>query len=108
MGSKLLPEYPIRSHAECFYSLRKTLGIQANSLHAIDITGESYRSNKFICGIDCEKMLGLAFTGQNTKNALMTIKLQTGSGDLLANRMHIVLVSLQIIEIGDSGITIFD
>jgi hypothetical protein len=108
IGSKLLPEYPIRSHAECFYNLRKALGIQANSLHAIDIHGQTYRSNRFICGIDCEKMLGLAFTGQNTKNALMTVKLQTGSGDLLANRMHIVLVSQQIIDISDSGITIVD
>ena len=56
-------------------------------------------------------MLGLAFTGQNTKNALMTGKLQTTpgtNGELLANRMHIVLVSQQVIEIGDSGIIVFD
>ena len=30
IGSKLYPEYPIRSHAEAFYSLRKALGIQSN------------------------------------------------------------------------------
>jgi hypothetical protein len=108
MGSKLLPEYPIRSHAECFYNLRNSLGIQANSLHAVDITGQSYRSNKFVCGIDCEKMLGLAFADQNTKKALMTVKLQTASGDYLTNRMHIVLVSEQVIEVGDSGITVYD
>jgi hypothetical protein len=53
-------------------------------------------------------MLGLAFTGQNTKNALMTVKLQTGSGDLLANRMHILLVAQQVLEVGDSGITVYD
>jgi hypothetical protein len=53
-------------------------------------------------------MLGLSFTGQNTKNALMTVELQTASGYFLANRMHIILVSEQIIEIGDSGITVFD
>ena len=89
----MLPEYPIISHAACFYDLSKALGIQANSLHAIDIHGQSFRSNRFICGIDCERLLGLAFTGQNTKNALMTVKLQTGSGDLLTSRIHIVLVS---------------
>jgi hypothetical protein len=108
IGSKLLPEYLIRSHAECFYNFRKALGIQANSLHAIDISGHAYRSNRFVCGIDCEKMLGLAFTGQNTKNALVTVKTQTASGDYLANRMHIVLFSEQIVEIFDSGITVFD
>jgi hypothetical protein len=108
IGSKVMPEYPIRSHAECFYSLSKALGIQANNLHATNINGQSSRSSKFVCGIDCEKMLGLAFTCQNTKNALMTIKLQTASGDYLANRMHIVLVSEQVIEVGYSGITVYD
>ncbi len=37
IGSKLFPEYPIKTHAEAFYSLRKALGIQANNLHSIDI-----------------------------------------------------------------------
>ena len=26
IGSKLFPEYPMKSHAECYYSLRKALG----------------------------------------------------------------------------------
>jgi hypothetical protein len=53
-------------------------------------------------------MLGLAFTGLNTKNSLMTIKLKTVSGDGQASRMHIVLVSQQVLEVSDSGITVFD
>ena len=35
IGAKLFPEYPIRSHAECVYKLRKSLGVQANSLSCI-------------------------------------------------------------------------
>ena len=69
VGSFLIPQYPIRSHAECFYSLRKSLGIQSNGLANIDIDGNEYRNNKFIVGLDCEKLLGLAFTGTNTKIA---------------------------------------
>ena len=57
IGSKLFPEYPIKTHAEAFYSLRKALGIQANNLHSIDIDGNEYRNNKFIVGIDTEKLL---------------------------------------------------
>ena len=76
IGSKLYPEYPIRSTSECFYSLRKALGIQANNLHSIDITGLEYRSNKFIVGIDTEKLLGLSFTGMNTRNNLTTVHLK--------------------------------
>ncbi len=59
IGSKLFPEYPIKSHAEAFYSLRKALGIQANNLHSIDIDGNGYRNNKFIVGVDTGKLLVL-------------------------------------------------
>ena len=61
IGSKLFPEYPIKTHAEAFYSLRKALGIQANNLHSIDIEGNEYRNNKFSVGIDTEKLLVGAF-----------------------------------------------
>ena len=107
IGSKLYPEYPMRSHSECFYSLRKALGLQANNLHSIDIDGDSYRSNKFIVGIDTEKLLGLSFTGSNTRNSVMTVHLKTGTGDYQPNRMHIVLLSEQILEVSDSGVMVF-
>ena len=108
IGSKLFPEYPMRSTAECFYSLRKALGAQANNLHNIDIDGREYRSDKFIVGFDTEKLLGLSFTGYNTRNNLMTVHLKTEVGDYQANRMHIVLLSEQILELGDVGCSAFD
>ena len=66
VGAFLMPQYPIRSHAECYYSLTKSPGIAANSLHGIDIDGNEFRNDKFIVGIDCEKLLGLSFTVMNT------------------------------------------
>ena len=107
VGAFLMPQYPIRSHSECFYSLRKSLGIQANSLHSVDINGNDYRNNKFIVGIDCEKLLGLAFTGMNTKNSLMTVKLKTAEANR-ANHIHILLFSENILEINDTGISVYD
>ena len=53
-------------------------------------------------------MLGLAFTGYNTKNSLITIKFKTNGGENQASRMHIVVVAQQSVEVSDSGITIFD
>ena len=108
IGSKLFPEYPIKTHCEAFYSLRKALGIQANNLHSIDIDGNSYRNNKFIIGIDTEKLLGLSFTGMNTRNNLMTVHLKTQIGDFKADRMHIILLAEQIVELGDSGCMVYD
>ena len=108
IGSKLFPEYPIKTHAEAFYSLRKALGIQANNLHSIDIDGTEYRNNKFIVGIDTEKLLGLSFTGMNTRNNLMTVHLKTQTLDFKADRMHIILLAEQIVELGDSGCMVYD
>jgi hypothetical protein len=107
VGSKLFPEYPMKSHAECYYSLRKALGVQANNLHNVDITGLEYRNNKFIVGFDTEKLLGLSFTGYNTRNSLMTMRLKTPVGGQ-PDRMHIVLLSEQIMEVGDVGIMVYD
>ena len=38
----------------------------------------------------------------------MTIKVKTNVGAYQASRMHIVLVAQQVLEVGDSGITMFD
>ena len=108
IGSKLFPEYPMKSHAECYYSLRKALGIQANNLHSIDINGLEYRNNKFIVGIDTEKLLGLSFAGMNTRNNLMTVRLNTETGAYQADRMHIVLLAEQIVELADAGALVYD
>ena len=55
IGSRMYPEYPSRSHAECFYNLGKSLGVQANSLHALDIRGNEYRNNQSVVGFEIEK-----------------------------------------------------
>jgi hypothetical protein len=107
IGSFLIPQYPIRSHAECFYSLRKTLGIQSDSQASIDIDGNEYRNNKFIVAMDCEKILGLAFTGTNTKNSLMTVRMKTEAANR-AHRFHILLTAEMVIEVSDAGIAVFD
>jgi len=98
----------MKSHAECFYSLRKSLGIQANNLHSIDINGVEYRNNKFIVGIDTEKLLGLSFTGMNTRNNLMTVNYKSQTGAYQADRMHIVLLAECILELGDTGSMVYD
>jgi hypothetical protein len=107
VGAFLIRQYPIPSHSECFYSLRKALGVQSNNLFNLDIDCNEYRNNKFIVGLDCDKLLGLAFTGMNTKNSLMTIRMKTAATNR-ANRFHIVLTSEQILEISDAGIQFFD
>ena len=68
VGSKLFPEYPIRSSCEAYYQLRQTVG------HPIHIYSRWYHTTKYILGMDMEKISGAGFTGLNTK-----------AGDLLTN-----------------------
>ena len=111
IGSKLYPEYPIRSHNEAYYQLAKCLGVQSSAVHNFDITAREYRSTKFILGTDCEKVLDAGFTGINTRAGdLMTVKFDYRKADFdrRADRIHIVLHSDQILEIRDSGCQVFD
>jgi hypothetical protein len=118
IGSKLFPEYPIRSHNEAYYQLKKTLGVQASAVHNFDISATEYRDYKFILGTDCEKVLDAGFTGLNTRSGdLLSVSLKyadkgaeapTGTFARLADRIHIVLHSDQILEIRDSGCQVFD
>ena len=77
IGSKLIPEHPIRSSAEAFYQLRKCMGShQAGSSYAINILDREYRNNKFILAFDCERQTNAGFSGLNTRTGdLITIKM---------------------------------
>ena len=111
IGGKQLPEQPIRSHAEAFYQLRKCLGVQSSSLHSFNITGQEYRRHKFIVALDCESLLQAGFTGLNTRaGELLNIKFDQNGDDPThyAQSMYIVLHSDNVMEIGDSGVRVYD
>ena len=112
LGAKLYPEYPVRSVAEAFAQLRKTVGLNYGH-HAIDLTGPQYAHHKFIIGVDMEKISEMGFTGENTMNGqLMVVKYKALGGGLNATLMpdqcNLFLNSDQIMEIKDVGVTVLD
>ena len=113
IGSKLFPEYPIRSHTEANYQLKKTLGVQSSAVPTFDLSSIQYRDNRFIVATDCERVLDAGFTGLNTRAGdLMSIRFKFNSpgpnNARLADRLHIVLHSDQIMEIRDTGVAVYD
>jgi hypothetical protein len=113
IGSSLYPEYRIRSHAEAYYNLKKTLGIRSNVVHNFNIDGIEYRRDKFIIGIDTERVLEAGFSGLSTRAGdLMTVMFKYNSEGVdqrrLADRMHIILHSDQIIEVHSHGVRVLD
>ena len=110
VGSKKFPETEIRSHSEAYYQLRKTLGSH-DQHNSIDITQHEYKCRKFVLGFDMEKVLEAGFTGINTRQGdIMSITFNHNSGTAshYAKDMQIVLTSDQIMEIADSGVTVYD
>jgi hypothetical protein len=113
IGSKLYPEYPIRSASETFSQLRKTMGIHQSPFHSLDVTGLQFRSYKFIASIDTEKVLEAGFTGLNTRAGdLLTIKVKPMDAATMSTtkptKFFTVLHSDNILEIRESGVTVFD
>jgi hypothetical protein len=77
IGSKLIPEMPIRSSAEAYYQLRKCLGChQSGSYYGLNILDREFRTSKFILAFDCERQTNAGFSGLNTRTGdLITIKM---------------------------------
>ena len=114
IGSALYPEYPIRSHSEAYANLKKTLGIRSNSVHGFNINAVDYRTNKMIIGIDTEKVLEASYSGLSLRQGdLMTVMFKYYSDGganqpILADRMHIILVADQILEVHSHGVRVLD
>ena len=110
VGSKLFPEYPMRSLQECFYQLRKCMGTENSNFHSLDITPYEYRNHKFIAAFDTEKALGASFTGLNIKQgSLMTLKMKSGAASAqMPDTVYLVLHFDSILNIKDNGIEVFE
>ena len=109
VGSHKWPEYPIKSIAESYYQLKKTLGIHGSAFHTMDIQEGEYNNNKFVIGIDTEKMLGASFTGFNSKSGdLMTIKLDNTGLRTGIDRIFVVLHYDAVLQINDTGVIVYE
>ena len=111
IGSKLMPEYAVKSTREAYTQLRKCLGIHNSTWHNIDINELQYRNYRFVFAIDCEKMLSSGFTGLNTKAGdLMTVRVKClGANSAYApDTLSVVLHSDQILNIRDTGVEVLE
>ena len=65
IGSKMFPEYPVRSINQAFYELKKALGIASSSFHSISPTRYQYQNDHFIAAVDTEKIIEAGFTASS-------------------------------------------
>jgi len=119
IGSKLIPELPIRSSAEAFYQLRKCMGShQAGSSYAVNVLDREFRSSKFILAFDCERQTNAGFIGLNTRTGdLITVRLanlkHVGNNNAVWDEtfpdfQHTTLEYDAIMTITDAGVQILE
>ena len=113
IGSKLFPEYPSRSVAEQFSQLKKCLGVHGSPFHSLNINGGQYKNYKFVAGFDTEKVISAGYTGLNSKaGSLLTIKSKpvdaAGMATTAPTKLFCVLHSDNVLQIRESGVTVFD
>jgi hypothetical protein len=114
IGSKLYPEYPIRSLAEAFYQLRKTLGLHFGN-EAMAIQPRYYRKDSFIASVDLEKVLASSFTGLNTMDGqMLTIRMASSNASTIplppstTCSLYYTLVYDSILNVNLSGIEVLE
>ena len=113
IGNKTYPIMPLRSAAEAYYQLQKGLGIHGSAWHSISIDSlTKYVNDHYIVALDTERVLGASFSGINCRQDLLTVQakganlsLETG---VLPDQIYVVLNADYIVEIRDTGCTVFD
>ena len=113
IGNRTYPIMPIRSGAEAYYQLQKSLGIHGSAWHSISIDSlKKYMNDHFIIGLDTEKVLGASFSGINCRQDLLTVQVKGVNGTLAGatapDQIYVVLNADFIVEIRDTGVTVFD
>ena len=92
--------------------LKQTLNLPDWGLHSVGIDYGQYRSNKFIFAMSFEKVQESSWTGTNTKTGqILLIKLNavnTGTIPVIASTMFITLMTENILEVRDVGVSIYE
>jgi len=114
IGSKLYPEYPIRSLSESFSQLKKSVGILGSNFHSVSISPLQYRNDHFVLGTDTEKLTSVGWTGINTRSGdLLSVKVKAQDKSVLTalkmpDQMHICLHADCLLELTDGGVNVLD
>jgi hypothetical protein len=118
LGPKLLPEHPIRYTHEYYGHLLKTIGLMWDKEEPIDLSLQHYTTDCHIGAIDCERALGVSWTGLNSRSGdLLTVQftnlyqpaaLGTAAVQDTVPQLHVTLVCEAVVEIRDTSVTLLD
>jgi hypothetical protein len=106
LGSKQWPEMsPASSQSEMFSLLRQAVNIYDQSVATLAIDARGYSTDKFCAGIPTAIIPGQPFASVSSRSGdLLSCRVENLGADF-ASAMHITLLSEQIVEIREGGVT---
>ena len=113
VANKKFPEKECESLSEAWYFLRRTIALFNPEQNSINISYNQYRNNKFVIGVDFQKMSSVNFSGVSTKlGSLITFKLKGTEGAIAPTEqiteIFVTLVSESVLEIRSDGSLVYD
>jgi hypothetical protein len=111
-GGRTYPTYPCRSIQETYYRLLDCLNLPDVHQHSISVIDfNSYKKNKFIIGMNFQKVKDAGFTGLSTKaGELLNVAVKTTNQTLnnVFDNIYITLKAECILYVSDKGVELHD
>ena len=107
VDSKNYPEVPVSGYAEAYSLLRQAVHTSDSEVRNISIKYDNYFHDSFIIGLSTEKQPGTGFSGVSTKTGSLT-RINFRNIDPVIKNCWVTVLFTQIIELRDSGCSVFD
>ena len=111
IGPKTYPEgQPCSNLAETFSLLKQTIGTYDESLRTISIHDANYRNDQFVVGVPLQTVVNQAFSSVNTRSGDLVVFTAKNLDQFArqAGRCFVHMVAETIIELGESGVQVYD
>jgi len=118
LGHKKLPHNPMNTVHDYYNQLRRVFGQLWDKEEPLDLEWSTYTKDRFIAAIDCEKALGVAYTGINSRSGdLLTLFLNkmnvpatpgVAARENFCKQVHIELVMEAVVAIRDNSVSVWD
>lgn len=111
IGSKKFPDSPATSLPETFSLLRQAVGVYDSDIRSLNMTLQSYQVNGFVIGVPLQTMSGVFSSGYSTRSGDLLTFTAKNLSDIVgrqAGHVYLHLLSEQLIEIRESGVSVLD
>ena len=110
MGSRRIPDNDVRGTSEAWYRVQNALGTYGSLAHSTSVDQDSYTSDTFLLGVDCERMPMVSASGENLSTGqtiFLKVKGMGSTSSDVPRRATICAHFESVISITDTVVDVF-